>query len=67
MIGQISFKVVVQCISFSTAAYILETDGIELILTITEAEVNTAHLVKCPRQNRVHFLCQISLHFHMEL
>ena len=29
-------------ISFSTAAYILETDGIELILTITEAEVHSS-------------------------
>ena len=54
-------------LSFSTAAFILETNVIELILTITEAEVNTAHLVKCPRQNLVHFLCQVSLHFHMEL
>ena len=33
MTGQISFKVVIQCI-----IYTLETGGIEKVLTITEAE-----------------------------
>ena len=38
--GQISFKVLIQCIiiSFSTSAYILQTGGIEKVLTITVAE-----------------------------
>ena len=62
MIGQISFKVVIQ-----RTIHPLETSGIEKVLTITEAELNTAHLAKCPHQNLVHFLCQASLHFHMKL
>ena len=41
MTGQISFKVVMHAvyILFSTSAYILETGGIENVLTVTEAKV----------------------------
>ena len=39
MTGQISFKVVIHCIYPSLHLLILETGGIEIVLTITEAKV----------------------------
>ena len=57
--GQISFKVLKQCIiiSFSTSAYILQTGGIEKVLTITvaEAQHSSPHKVSSSKSGAFSF------------